>query len=188
MVVCRYVPQHARDRWNTRSPRTLDEVKAFVQPSSDSLAAFNSFAQANNLKTTGVSPNGDWVSISTTVGQANTLFGAHFQNFEHQSLSKPLVRTLAVYLPSQLVGHVDVIHPTTSFEDPNMRLTPVVSVPVGRGSSKRDIPASCNSTITPTCLQDLYGIPATPATQTSNTLLVTAYQDEFAETADLSVS
>ena len=92
-----------------------------------------------------------------------------------------------VYLPSQLVGHVDVIHPTTSFEDPNMRLTPVVGVPVGRGSSKRDIPASCNSTITPSCLQDIYGIPAAPATQKSNTLLVTAYVQQFAQKADLTV-
>ncbi|KAJ7702547.1 hypothetical protein B0H16DRAFT_1902473 [Mycena metata] len=36
------------------------------------------------------------------------------------------------------------------------------------------------------CLQDLYGIPSTPATQRNNTLVVTGFSDFFAETADLS--
>ena len=167
--------------------RNADDIEAFIQPASAALTAFNSFAKANNLTSTTLSPNGEWISISTTVGQANVLFGADFQSFKHQSLSKPLVRTLAVYLPSELVGHIDVIHPTTSFALPNQRLRSSASPPVDRASLKRDVPASCNSTISPACLQDLYGIPATPATQQSNTLLVTAYENEFGEAADISV-
>jgi tripeptidyl-peptidase-1 len=68
-------------------------------------------------------------------------------------------------------------------------------------------PASCNtlapnSSITPTCLQvrvvfvvmsdgadavqNIYGIASTPAKAESNSLLVTAYQRQYAERADLS--
>lgn len=155
-----------------------------MAPSDATVAAFNAFAKANNLETSVVSPNGDWVSLTTTVGHANALFGASFQTFTHEDMAEPLVRTLAVSLPSELVGHIDTIHPTTSFEDPNPRLAPrPIATP-----NKRAIPASCNSTITPACLQDIYGIPATPATDKSNTLLVTAYVQQFAQKADISVS
>lgn len=148
------------------------------------MAAFDAFAKANNLKTTVVSPNGEWLSFTTTVGEANKLFGTSFQTFEDTATQKSLVRTLSVSLPSELVGHVDVVHPTTSFEDSNVRLTPIRT----GFSAKRTVPSSCNSTITPACLQALYGILATPATQASNTLGVTAYEAEYAQTADLVVS
>ena len=160
-----------------------DEVKSFMSPSASTLSAFNAFVKANNLQTADVSPNGEWVSLTTTVGQANALFGAKFETFTHAEMSEPIVRTLSVSLPSELVGHVDVVHPTTSFEDPNVRLSPITAT-----VDKRAIPAACNSTITPTCLQDIYGIPAAPATEKSNTLLVTAYVQEFAQTADPKVS
>jgi tripeptidyl-peptidase-1 len=98
------------------------------------------------------------------------------------------MRTLTVSLPSELVGRVDVLHPTTEFVDPNPRLAPVTSFSL----DKRAPAASCNSSVatgvvTPTCLQALYGIPTTPATETSNTLLVTGYVGQFAQTADLTV-
>jgi tripeptidyl-peptidase I len=47
------------------------------------------------------------------------------------------------------------------------------------------VPASCATTVTPSCLQALYGIPKTPATQSSNTLGVSGFIDQFANKADL---
>jgi tripeptidyl-peptidase I len=162
----------------------IDEVKSFVQPSDATVSAFNAFANANNLQTSVVSPNGDWISFTTTVEHANALFGATFETFTHQAMAKPLTRTLSMSIPEELVGHVDTVHPSTSFDVPDPHLAPfVVPVPV-----KRDIPASCNSTITPSCLQDIYGIPATPAKEKSSTLLVTGYAGQFAQTADLVAS
>lgn len=165
--------------------RTLDEVKSFMQPSSASVAAVNAFAEANNLNMTSTSPNGDWVSFTMTVGHANALFGANYETFARESMSQPIVRTLSVSLPSDLVGHVDVVHPSTSFADPSVRLTPIDTPTM---VNKRAVPGSCNSTITPSCLQELYGIPTTPATEQSNTLLVTAYQGESVQNADVEVS
>ena len=64
-----------------------------------------------------------------------------------------------------------------SFENP----------PAGRTTavSDADIPLSCNSTITPQCLLDLYHIPSTKATQPSNNLGVVGFGDEWAEYSDL---
>ncbi|KAE9388880.1 family S53 protease-like protein [Gymnopus androsaceus JB14] len=166
---------------------SMEEVKSFVQPSSETVSAFSAFASANGLEPTVISPNGDWVSITLPVSQANQLFATQFEVFTHPDMSNTITRTLFVSLPSELVGHVDVIHPTTQFIGPNTRLAPASSISLDR----RAVAASCNSSlpsgvVTPTCLQELYGIPTAPATEKTNFLLVTAYEDEFAQTADLS--
>ncbi|KAJ7140692.1 family S53 protease-like protein [Mycena epipterygia] len=165
---------------------SMEDVKSFVQPSSETVSAFNAFASANGLKPTVISPNGDWVSITLPVSQANTLFAAQFEVFTHPAMSDMITRTLSVSLPSELVGHVDVIHPTTEFVQPNTRLVPTML-----SLDKRAVNASCDTNdasgvVTPTCLQDMYGIPTTPATQSTNAVLVTAYEGQFAQAADLS--
>ncbi|KAJ7112475.1 family S53 protease-like protein [Mycena epipterygia] len=165
---------------------SMEEVKSFVEPSAETVSTFAAFASANGLKPTVISPNGDWVSITLPVSQANELFAAQFEVFTHPAMSDTITRTLSVSLPSELVGHIDVIHPTTEFVEPNARLAPTTSFSLDR----RAVAASCNSSlpsgiVTPTCLQELYGIPTTPATEKTNTLLVTAYEEQFAQTADL---
>jgi tripeptidyl-peptidase-1 len=164
------------------------KVKSFVQPSAQTVAAFNAFASANGVKPTVISPNEDWMSLTLPVSQANMLFAANFEVFTHLSSSQTLTRTLSVSLPSQLVGHVDVISPTTDFINPNPHLTPWTNVNL----AKRGPAPSCNTSdasgiMTPACLQDLYGIPTAPATQPNNGLLVTGYVDNWAQSADLSV-
>lgn len=164
------------------------KVKAFVQPSPETVTTFDAFASANGLKPTVISPNGDWMSLTLPVSQANKLFAANFEVFTHPSMAESITRTLSVSLPSELVGHIDVVHPSTEFVPPNPRLVPVTNFSL----EKRDPPASCNASlasgvVTPTCLQELYGIPSSPATQPNNTLLVTGYVGEFAQSADLSV-
>lgn len=163
------------------------KVKIFVQPSQETVAAFASFTTANGLNTTMISPHGEWVSITLPVSQANKLFAAQFEVFSHPSMATPITRTLSVSLPSELVGHVNVVHPTTEFTEPNTRLAVAITPP-----EKRAPAATCNTgatsgVMTPACLQQLYGIPTTAATSKNNTLLVTGYQSEFAQTADLAV-
>lgn len=53
--------------------------------------------------------------------------------------------------------------------------------------TSRAVPASCASTITPACLQALYGIPTTKATQSTNKLAVSGFIDQFANSKDLKV-
>ncbi|KAJ7159569.1 family S53 protease-like protein [Mycena filopes] len=165
---------------------SMEEVKSFVQPSAATLTTFNTWASANGLNPTPASPNGDWVSFTLPVSQANTLFAANFERFTHPSVTGTLTRTLSVSLPAELVGHVDVVHPTVDFAGIDPRLGP--GAIRERGATP---PASCDTSVAsgqmnPACLQDLYGIPTAPATQKSNRLLVTAYVEEFAEQADLS--
>ncbi|KAK7053665.1 family S53 protease-like protein [Favolaschia claudopus] len=172
-----------------------DEVKAFVQPSNATVNAFNSWASANGLKSSVVSPNGDWVSLTLPVSTANQLLGARFETFTHRSLAHPITRTLSISLPSELVGHVEAIHPATSFADRLVPRQQITSPSLVRRSLERrlvprdDSEPSCNDTVTPMtpqCLQKIYGIPSTPATQKNNTIMVTGYVSIFPNDTDIS--
>ncbi|KAJ7442587.1 subtilisin-like protein [Mycena galericulata] len=169
---------------------SMADVKAFVEPSPETVSAFAVFTSANNLTSTVISPNGDWVSIPLPVSQANELFGAQFELFSHPSLANTITRTLSVSLPSKLVGHVDVIHPTTAFVHPKTRMFQPVKSELQLEKRDGAPPVSCNTSIpgnviTPACLQALYGIPTAPATQPNNTILVTGYESQWPETIDL---
>ncbi|KAJ7620173.1 subtilisin-like protein [Roridomyces roridus] len=142
---------------------SADEVKEFVKPSSETLAAFENFTSANGLSATSTSPQGNWVSVNMSVFQANTLFRAQYQRFSHPSLAEPLTRTLAISLPSELVGHVDAIHPGTDFSI----ITPQMAVQRQPSFGKRDQhpSASCNTSI-----------PSTAASARTDTrILVTGF-------------
>ncbi|KAF7368588.1 Family S53 protease-like protein [Mycena venus] len=163
---------------------SMEDVKSYVQPSAATTTAFQSFAAANGLNSSVISPNGDWFSITLPISQANSLFAANFEKFTNPNMKTALTRTLSVSLPEELVGHVEVLHPTTAFDGPGTR----PRLASGTRSRRAVPPDSCmgpNDTITPACLQTLYGIPTTPATQTNSTLFVTGYTEQWAQRADL---
>ena len=162
--------------------RDFPQVKSFVQPSAQTVAAVAAWATANNITTTTISPNEEWVAISVPISQANELLDAEYTTFTHTSSNQQIIRTLSFSFPSELIGHVNTAHPTTTFTNPDARPNSQLHwSPVADGKINPD----CNSTITPACLEALYGIPTTSATQKSNTLGVTAYDFEFAQKADL---
>ncbi|KAK7053676.1 family S53 protease-like protein [Favolaschia claudopus] len=163
-------------RWLSR-----DEVKTFMQPSSETVHAFTSFASAHGLAPNIISPSGDWVSLMLPVFTANQLFGAHFETFSHEALPQPITRTLSISLPSELVDHVEVIYPSTSFPGtPTSRFAPLPSQNMERRPFNRAPLSSsplCDNSIPrrPVCLQEMYGIPSTPATEKNNSMMVTGY-------------
>ncbi|EIW61051.1 family S53 protease [Trametes versicolor FP-101664 SS1] len=163
-----------------------EEVEQLVAPSAASVAAVNAWLTENGLTAQTISPAGDWLAFEVPVSQANELFDADFSVFTHDESGLQAVRTLAYSIPAELQGHLDLVHPTITFPNPSSHL-PVVRSPVKpiQNLTSRAVPASCASTITPACLQALYGIPTTKATQSSNKLAVSGFIDQFANSADL---
>ncbi|OBZ67218.1 Tripeptidyl-peptidase sed3 [Grifola frondosa] len=167
---------------------TKEEVEKFVAPTQESVDAVNAWLKENDITATTISPAGDWLSFSIPVSKASELLDADFSVFTHEETGQTSIRTLAYSIPTDLIGHVDLVHPTITFPNPFARL-PVISSPSevkpAVNLSSEAVPASCASTITPTCLQDLYGIPATKATTTTNKLGVSGFIEQFANQADL---
>ena len=125
------------------------------------------------------------------MSKANELFDADFSVFKHEDSGLEAVRTLSYSIPAELQGHLDLVHPTVTFPNPNGHL-PVFKTPVKgkrgfQNFTARSVPSECSDYITPACLQALYNIPTDAATQSSNQLAVTGFIDQFANKADLKV-
>ncbi|KAJ7482844.1 family S53 protease [Mycena galericulata] len=162
-----------------------DEVNAYLAPSDEAVAAVQSWLSSKGLVASTSSSAGDWLSLTVPVSTANELLAAKYETFQHLASGKTYSRTLSYSLPAEVADFVEHIFPTVTFNNP-VSLSPVLSAPKPASEVSSDAtPASCATTITPTCLQDLYGIPTTPATESSNSIAVAGFIDQFAQTADL---
>jgi len=161
-----------------------EEVETFAKPTEATTTAVTEWLTDNGIQSTPISAAGDWISFSVPVNKANELLNADFSVFTHTSSGRTSVRTLEYSIPATLQDHVKLIHPTTSFSGP-LRAGPILSLSKAVPTSDATPAASCNTTITPSCLQALYNIPTTPATNKSNGIGVAGFSDQFANKADL---
>ncbi|KAK0441332.1 Pro-kumamolisin, activation domain-containing protein [Armillaria borealis] len=153
---------------------SFEEVKAFSVPISRAVIAVTDWLADNGIiETKSSGAFDDWLTFTAPVEKANTLLHAQYEN---------------LYTPKR-GNDSSVVLPTTSFAKLTFGPTSMVPIPLTSNLSERANPApsSCNSVVTPACLQDLYNIPSTPATQPTNRLGVSGFDsdDQFAETADL---
>lgn len=88
------------------------QVEAFVKPSDESVSLVNEFLSENSISAETISPAGDWLQFSIPVSKANDLFDADFSVFTHEETGQEAVRTLSYSIPANLVGHLDLVHPT----------------------------------------------------------------------------
>ncbi|KAI0329366.1 subtilisin-like protein [Cubamyces sp. BRFM 1775] len=165
------------------------EVEQLVAPKPDAVSAVNAWLQENGFTGSPLSPAGDWVGFEIPVEKANDLFHANFSVFTHGVSGARIVRTMSYSLPESLEGHVDLVHPTTSFPDPSAKgMIEAVQRPVPAPQSlngKRDLAANCTNGTIPACLQELYNIPLTPAKNPSNRIGVTGRYGNIAHYAGL---
>ncbi|KAJ7149225.1 family S53 protease-like protein [Mycena crocata] len=172
---------------------TPEEVAAFVKPTEEGLAAVTAWLSENNIPSKPVTPSGDMLEITIPVSQANELLSTDFAEFTHIDSGTTSIRTLEYSVPASLKSHIEFFHPTTSFERPldtipkfaAVRPKPDATVVADATPVADAVPASCATVITPACLQSIYNIPTTPATQSSNKLGVAGYISQFANLLDL---
>ncbi|KAI0311625.1 family S53 protease [Amylostereum chailletii] len=166
-----------------------DEVNAYVAPEKNTLDEVNAYLAAQGITASPYTPAGDVLTIQVTVEQANTLFNSQYDTFKHEADGSTTVRTLEYSIPQSLKGHLEFVHPTVMFPQ-KLQRNPTVTVPLpkniaGNLTSDATVPASCATTVTPACLQAMYGIPTTAATQSLNTIAVSGFIDQYANSADL---
>lgn len=160
-------------------------MKAFAAPTQETVSLVTQWLSDNGItaKTTGAFD--DWLSFTIPVSQASSLLDADFNTFVHTPTGDRLIRTLSYSVPADLVEHIEVVHPTTAFVKARFGSSmPVMSIPIPGAANVTEraltAPASCAKTVTPACLEALYGIPTTRATQSSNKLGVSGFIDQFA--------
>ncbi|EKM58698.1 uncharacterized protein PHACADRAFT_207484 [Phanerochaete carnosa HHB-10118-sp] len=159
-----------------------EEVEQFVTPTAQTSDAIKNWLAQAGVNATPISPAGDWLSITVPVGQANELFDADFTLFTHSRTGKNITRTLKYSIAADLEEHIDACH---RFLDPTP-LHPVISTPSGLERRAIEDLTSCSTEeITPACIESLYDIPTAKATQSSNHLAVSGFDEQFANEADL---
>ncbi|EIW52208.1 family S53 protease [Trametes versicolor FP-101664 SS1] len=164
-----------------------EEVEALVAPKPETIAAVNTWLTENGIEASTVSPAGDWLQFAIPVSKANELLGATFSVFNHTPSGRTVIRTLAYSIPADLKGHVDLVHPTTSFTPP-LHVPKLTFIPREEIEERElNVSASCQSAITPACLQALYAIPSAPANVSSNTLGMSGFDEQFANEQDLGI-
>ncbi|KAH9830767.1 peptidase S8/S53 domain-containing protein [Rhodofomes roseus] len=170
---------------------TREEAAAFVAPSDETTSAVNTWLAEHDVTATPLTPAGDWIGFTVPVSKANEMFAADYSVYAHTETGQTAIRTLSYSVPEELIEHLKVLYPSTTFPKVQRKLQ-VVKAPVSvvpettQGAENAAVNASCASTMTPSCLQQIYGVPSSPATQSSNKLAVAGYDDQWSNIADLS--
>ncbi|KAJ8517886.1 hypothetical protein ONZ45_g4995 [Pleurotus djamor] len=174
------------------------DVEALVAPHPESLVAVDSWLRHHGFGPADVvhrSGGGDWLSLSMTVSQAETMLSTKYNVYMHPGSEEYVVRTLSYSLPRELHAHIDLVTPTTYFGTMRaMRATSFLQPdikPTGNSTLKAAAspdavpPASCATFVTPACLQTLYNTDGfTPSNPNSQSIGIAGYLGEFQNRAD----
>jgi tripeptidyl-peptidase-1 len=166
---------------------TKEQVEAFIAPHPTTLTAVESWLESHGFDLVSATRSSakDWITFSVPVHIAEQLLNTTYSVWNHVG-GDSIVRTTYYSLPEHLHEHIDVIQPTTSFglfkpqhvtsffeeEIPALvdTTTQVISSTVGT-----TVNASCNTTITPQCLYQLYDIDYNGTLGTGNSIATANY-------------
>ncbi|TIA76390.1 subtilisin-like protein [Aureobasidium pullulans] len=178
---------------------TADQVNALFAPSSGSVDAVTSWAKTASLDNS--LDRGLHVTIKTTIGNANEVFGANFTTFKDESTGVEKLRTLQYSVPDEISSHVDFVSPTTFFGRTNaesaLRLPENVGVerrePVSEpqsGLTKRALACVSYSArgtayLGPDCWKQVYNVTYVPDASSGSRIGFGSFLNESAIEADL---
>ncbi|KAI9434427.1 tripeptidyl peptidase A [Lactarius indigo] len=178
-----------------------EEVEALVAPHPSSVDAVHEWLESHGVQKEAChqSPAGDCVTVNLPVMQVEKMLGTEFRVWKHAEDGDALVRTTQYSLPHHLDEHIELIQPTTVFNRAKPQRTtyhfvdPDPAAPSQVSSEKITVPgsgvtvdASCNTTITVSCLKQLYNaVNYVPQSADNNSIALTGYKEQFANFADL---
>ena len=117
-----------------------------MAPKPESVSAVNAWLKEHGLSATPITPAGDWLMIDVPVSKANELFETEFSVYTHGDTGKQAIRTLSYSIPADLVGHLDLVHPTVTCAPLDLSNGPSSDVllaasliPIGRSTSRNNL-------------------------------------------------
>ncbi|KAE8441856.1 hypothetical protein EG329_004211 [Mollisiaceae sp. DMI_Dod_QoI] len=135
-----------------------DEVNAFFAPDPAGVHAVQNWLGGAGVSQ--ITTDGHFVSFATTVQKANSLLNTTFATYTSGQVSK--LRTTQYSVPDDLVQYVDLISPTIYFGKT------VANAPKFSKATKTtrnsdyspsvSVAASCQTSITPSCIKQLYSV------------------------------
>ncbi|THU85269.1 subtilisin-like protein [Dendrothele bispora CBS 962.96] len=182
-----------------------ETVNSYMSASPSAISAISSWLIENGISESEIrfeskGSTGDWLAVSVPVSVANGLFDTEFHSFAHKRSEDTAVRAMEYSVPRELLEHIALVHPIVTFGLNDPGNSGVAALAIGHGVPRgttvdinaaepieraQEIDENCATEVTPACLQALYKIPKTPATQKSNRLGVPGLIQQWAQIADL---
>ncbi|KAI0290954.1 Pro-kumamolisin, activation domain-containing protein [Multifurca ochricompacta] len=178
-----------------------EEVEALIAPHATSVDAVHEWLTGHGIQQESCdrSSAGDWITVHVPVAQAENMLGTEFRLWKHTQDGDVLIRTTEYSLPAHLDDHVELIQPTTAFHrakgqrtslhfspTPATALSPSSDAMITVPGSGVTVNATCNATITVSCLKQLYNADRyVPQATKKNAIGLTGYLEQFANFEDL---
>ncbi len=137
-----------------------EDVTAQYGPSDASVQAVTNWLNESGI--TEIYNNGQSINFATTVSKANSLLGAEFHYYSDGGATK--LRTLAYSVPGDIQHAIDLVSPTTYFGKTSAARSiqsyknKRASTTTTSASSSVEVAASCQTSITPACLKQMYNV------------------------------
>ncbi|KAJ4253783.1 hypothetical protein NW762_010177 [Fusarium torreyae] len=136
-----------------------DEVDATFSPSKEAVSSVTKWLKSNGVKHYKV--NGAFIDFALDISKANSLLGGDYQYYVKDGQTK--LRTLSYSIPNDLAQHVQYVDPSTNFGgtvafNPVPRPSKTLVTERNDAASKSSVDTSCQTSITPSCLKQMYNI------------------------------
>jgi tripeptidyl-peptidase-1 len=164
-------PGHARYGQHLKR----DELKDLIKPREESTAAVLSWLEESG--------------VHAPVERAESMMDTSFKVYQNEVRpGVKRIRSLSYSVPRAVRDHIDLIQPTTRFGQIRTEGSNVLTqedVPFSVASADA-VDSSCDTTVTPACLRNLYNFADyNVSTKVAVKLGVTGYLEQYARYADL---
>lgn len=143
-----------------------DELKAMLRPSAAASEAILGWLDAQGVPKADIEDDGDWINFSLSVSEAERILYTQFHYYTSLVSGVKTIRTLQYSVPRKLHRYIQMVQPTTRFGQMHGERSLVIEhhdavKPVEKETDDGTNPGRlnavfCNTTITPTCLKQLY--------------------------------
>lgn len=168
------------------------EIRNLLKPSDETSSIAISWLQDNNITT--IEDDSDYISFTTNVETANKLLDTKFGWFHNSEENHEVLRTLAYSIPEEVGEHINFVQPTTRFGSLKPLSSTAQIIDTGAksnghsqwwGGSSPNVNVTCNMTITPECILDLYNVHYKGDVKNGNTVGYASFLEEYARYVDL---
>ncbi|KAH7909406.1 peptidase S8/S53 domain-containing protein [Hygrophoropsis aurantiaca] len=190
-------PEHAR----YGAHLSKEETEALMAPHQTSVDAVNEWLASHGFDEEHLirSSAKDWVTIRVPVSLAEEMLDTTYHVYHHAKSGDSIIRTTSYSLPEILHEHIELIQPTTMFArfkamkstlhwagSSSLASSPGASTGTITGPAGNQVDASCNTTITLSCLRQIYNaVGYNTSAANGNKIGLTGYLGQFANIADL---
>ncbi|KAH7136164.1 tripeptidyl-peptidase-like protein [Dendryphion nanum] len=178
-------PSHARYGQHLKR----DELKELIKPRAESTDAVLEWLETSGIETEDIENNGEWINFVVPVSKAEKMMDTTFKTY--QSLVREdikQIRAIHYSVPKNVREHIDLIQPTTRFGQIRPQVNHIIDKEIVSSTislKAAAVNATCNTTITPQCLKDLYNFADYQADPAAPVLVgVNGFLEQYARFKD----